>query len=248
MLLEGKITFVTGAASGIGEATAKRFAREGATVTVADVNDTQGERVVQEIRDAGGTADYFHADIASETGAQELVDHVVSTYGRLDVAVNNAGLAETPGLMHDLTPAAWNRTISIDLTGTWLCMKAELAHFVTVGGGVIVNTASGAGEKATPGLTAYSAAKHGVIGLTRTGAMDYIKQNIRINAVAPGTIETPAMLNFGEAQLAEWAALMPTGRMGKADEIANGIVWLASDEASYVTGTVLEIDGGYMQA
>ncbi|CAN5150191.1 SDR family oxidoreductase [soil metagenome] len=248
MLLEGKITFITGAASGIGEATAKRFAREGATVTVADVNDVEGERVVAEIREAGGTADYFHADIAAEDGAQQLVDHVVSTYGRLDVAVNNAGLAETPGLMHELSLAAWNRTISIDLTGTWLSMKAELAYFVTVGGGVIVNTASGAGEKATPGLTAYSAAKHGVIGLTRTGAMDYIKKNIRVNAVAPGTIATPAMLSFGEEQMAEWAALMPNGRMGRPEEIAAGITWLASDESSYVTGTVLEIDGGYMQA
>ena len=248
MLLEGKIAFVTGAGSGIGEATAKRLAREGASVTIADIADDGGNRVAEEITAAGGTADYFHADIASPTGAEELVDHVVATYGRLDLAVNNAGLAETPGLMHELDPAEWARVISVDLTGTWLCMRAELRYFVEHGGGAIVNTASGAGLKATPGLTAYSTAKHGVVGLTRTGAIDYIKQNIRINAVAPGTIRTPAMEAAGETQMAEWAALMPTGRMGTPDEIAAGIAWLLSDQASYITGTILEIDGGYMQA
>ena len=249
MLTEGKIALVTGAASGIGAQIAKRLAVEGASVTVADIADANGEAVVEQIRAAGGTADYFHADIASPTGAEELVAHVVATYGRLDLAVNNAGLAETPGPMHLLEPAAWDRTISIDLTGTWLCMRAELTHFVERGaGGAIVNIASGAGEKATPGLTAYSAAKHGVIGLTRTGAIDYIKQGIRINAVAPGTILTPAMESFGPEQMATWAALMPTGRMGTTAEVAAATVWLLSDEASYTTGSVLEVDGGYMQA
>lgn len=248
MLLEGKIALVTGGGSGIGEAIAKRLAKEGAQVTVADIADDGGNRVVEEIRAGGGVADFFHADIASPNGAQELVAHVVSTYGRLDLAANNAGLSERPGLMHELDPSDWAKVIGVDLTGTWLCMRAELAHFVEQGGGVIVNTASGAGLKATPGLTAYSAAKHGVVGLTRTGAIDYVKHNIRINAVAPGTIKTPAMEAAGEAQMAEWAALMPTGRMGAPEEIAAGVAWLFSDQASYVTGTVLEIDGGYMQA
>lgn len=248
MSLEPKIALVTGAGSGIGWATAKRLARDGISVTVADIDDAGGNRVVGEIIAAGGTADFFHADIASPTGATDLVAHVVATYGRLDLAVNNAGLAERPGRMHELDPAEWARVISVDLTGTWLCMRAELAHFVTHGGGSIVNTASGAGLKATPGLTAYSAAKHGVVGLTRTGAIDYITDNIRINAVAPGTIRTPAMERAGETQMADWAALMPTGRMGTPEEIAAGIAWLLSDQASYVTGIVLEIDGGYMQA
>ncbi|MEW1976754.1 SDR family NAD(P)-dependent oxidoreductase [Microbacterium profundi] len=248
MLLEGKIALVTGAGSGIGEAIAKRIAREGASVTVADIADAGGNRVVHEIRSEGGVADFFHADIASPDGAQQLVDHVVSTYGRLDLAANNAGLAERPGLMHELDPAEWARVIGVDLTGTWLSMRAELRHFMEQGSGVIVNTASGAGLKATPGLTAYSAAKHGVVGLTRTGAIDYVKHNIRINAVAPGTIRTPAMEAAGESQMAEWAALMPTGRMGTPEEIAAGVAWLFSDESSYITGTVLEIDGGYMQA
>jgi len=248
MLLEGKCGLVTGAGSGIGEAIAKRISREGASVTIADISDDDGHRVVEEIRAEGGEADFFHADISSPDGAQDLVDHVVSTYGRLDLAANNAGLAERPGLMHELDPADWAKVISVDLTGTWLCMRAELRQFVKQGSGVIVNTASGAGLKATPGLSAYSAAKHGVVGLTRTGAMDYVKSNIRINAVAPGTIRTPAMEAAGEEQMAEWAELMPTGRMGTAEEVAAAVTWLFSDESSYTTGTVLEIDGGYMQA
>ncbi|MGI4893956.1 MAG: SDR family NAD(P)-dependent oxidoreductase [Janthinobacterium lividum] len=249
MLLQDKIALVTGAGSGIGAETAKRLAAEGASVTVSDIADANGAKVVEEIRAAGGTADYFHADIASPTGAEELVAHVVETYGRLDVAVNNAGLAETPGPMHLLDPAAWARTIGIDLTGTWLCMRAELTYFVErAAGGAIVNVASGAGLKATPNLTAYSAAKHGVVGLTRTGAVEYIKQGIRINAVAPGTILTPGMQSAGEEQVAAWSALMPTGRMGSTAEVAAAILWLASEQASYTTGSVLEVDGGYMQA
>lgn len=248
MLLEGKNSLITGAGSGIGETTAKRMAAEGARVLVVDVNDAGGQRVTDEITAAGGTALFFHADVTEPDQVDAMVAFVVSSWGSLDLAVNNAGLAETPGLMHELSVDAWSKTIGIDLTGTFLSMRAELRQFVEQGGGVIVNTASGAGLKATPNLTAYSAAKHGVVGLTRTGAMDYVKSNIRINAVAPGTILTPAMKNFGDAQLAVWSELMPSGRLGTTDEVAAAIVWLLSDQASYTTGTVLEVDGGYMQA
>jgi len=243
-----KSSLITGAGSGIGETTAKRMAAEGAKVLVVDVNDVGGQRVTDEITEAGGTALYLHGDVTKVHEVDAMVAFAVETWGRLDLAVNNAGLAETPGLMHELSPEAWAKTIDIDLTGTFLCMRAELRQFVAQGGGVIVNTASGAGLKATPSLTAYSAAKHGVVGLTRTASMDYVKQNIRVNAVAPGTILTPAMKNFGEEQLAVWSELMPSGRLGTTDEVAAGIVWLLSDQASYTTGTVLEIDGGYMQA
>ncbi|MCU1480897.1 MAG: fabG18 [Subtercola sp.] len=248
MLLEGKNSLITGAGSGIGETTAKRMAAEGAKVLVVDVNDKGGQRVVDEITAAGGTALFLHGDVTKVDEVDAMVAFVVDTWGSLDLAVNNAGLAETPGLMHELSPEAWAKTIGIDLTGTFLCMRAELRQFVAQGGGVIVNTASGAGLKATPGLTAYSAAKHGVVGLTRTAAIDYVKQNIRVNAVAPGTILTPAMSSFGDEQVATWSELMPTGRMGTTDEVAAGIVWLLSDQSSYTTGSVLEIDGGYMQA
>lgn len=248
MLLEGKNSLITGAGSGIGEATAKRMAAEGAKVLVVDVNDVGGQRVVDEITAAGGTALFFHGDVTDVDQMDAMVALVVSMWGSLDLAVNNAGLAEQPGLMHELTPEAWAKTISIDLTGTFLCMRAELRQFVEQGGGVIVNTASGAGLKATPGLTAYSAAKHGVVGLTRTAAIDYVKKNIRVNAVAPGTILTPAMAAFGEEQLGVWGELMPSGRLGTTEEVAAGIVWLLSDQSTYTTGSVLEIDGGYMQA
>jgi len=248
MLLEGKSSVITGAGSGIGETTAKRMAAEGAKVLVVDVNDAGGQRVTDEITAAGGTALYLHGDVTKVDEVDAMVAFAVDTWGRLDLAVNNAGLAEKPGLMHELSPEAWAKTIDIDLTGTFLCMRAELRQFVAQGGGVIVNTASGAGLKATPSLTAYSAAKHGVVGLTRTAAMDYVKQNIRVNAVAPGTILTPAMEGFGDEQLAVWSELMPSGRLGTTDEVAAGIVWLLSDQASYTTGSILEIDGGYMQA
>lgn len=247
MLLEAKNALITGAGSGIGETTAKRMAAEGARVLVIDVNDEGGQRVVDEINAAGGTALFRHADVTKADEVDAAVAYLVEVWGSLDLAVNNAGLAEKPGLMHELDPAAWQKTIDIDLTGTFLCLRAELRQFVAQGGGVIVNTASGAGLKATPGLTAYSAAKHGVVGLTRTAAIDYVKKNIRVNAVAPGTILTPAMRAFGEEQVASWSELMPTGRMGTTEEVAAGIVWLLSDQSSYTTGSVLEIDGGYMQ-
>jgi NAD(P)-dependent dehydrogenase (short-subunit alcohol dehydrogenase family) len=249
MLLEGKNGLITGAASGIGETTAKRMAAEGARVLVVDVNEQGAKRVADEINAGGGTALSQRADISLVAEVDAMVAFAVKTWGKLDLAVNNAGFGEQqPGLTHELKPADWQRVIDVNLTGTWLCMRAELAQFMKQGGGVIVNTASGAGLKATPGMTAYSAAKHGVVGLTRTAAMDYVKKNIRINAVAPGTIVTPAMQRYSAEQLKIWADLMPTGRMGNPSEIAAGIVWLLSDQASYVTGTVLEIDGGYMQS
>jgi NAD(P)-dependent dehydrogenase (short-subunit alcohol dehydrogenase family) len=247
MLLEGKKALITGAGSGIGEITAKRMAAEGASVLVVDVNEEGGRRVVDEIVAAGGTAAFRKTDVSNVDEVDAMVAFAVETWGGLDLAVNNAGLAERPGLFHELDPAEYHRVLGVDLHGTFYSMRAELAHFVKNGGGAIVNTASGAGLKATPYLTAYSTAKHGVVGLTRTGAMDYVKDNIRVNAVAPGTILTPAMKAAGEAQAAEWAALVPMGRMGDPAEIAAGIVWLLSDQASFVTGTVLEIDGGYMQ-
>lgn len=248
MLLEGKNALITGAGSGIGETTAKRMAAEGAKVLVTDVNEVGGQRVTDEITALGGVAQFLRTDVSDPEQVPLMVSTVVETWGSLDLAVNNAGFAEQPGLMHLLEPSMFDRVMGVDLRGTFLCMRSELAYFVEHGGGVIVNVASGAGLKATPGLTAYSAAKHAVVGLTRTGAMDYVKHNIRINAVAPGTILTPAMETFGPDQLETWAALMPSGRMGTTAEIAAGIVWLLSDQSSYTTGSVLEMDGGYMQA
>jgi NAD(P)-dependent dehydrogenase (short-subunit alcohol dehydrogenase family) len=247
MLLEGKKALITGAGSGIGEVTAKRMAVEGASVLVVDINEEGGRRVAEEITAAGGTADFHKVDISKIEEVEEMVDFAVKTWGGLDLAVNNAGLSERPGLLHELDPAEYHRVLGVDLHGTFYSMRSELGYFVKNGGGVIVNTASGAGLKATPALTAYSTAKHGVVGLTRTAAMDYVRNNIRVNAVAPGTILTPGMRAAGETQMAAWADLVPMGRMGDPAEIAAAIVWLLSDQASFVTGTVLEVDGGYMQ-
>lgn len=248
MLLQDKTAVVTGSASGIGEATAKRLAAEGASVVIADVDVAGGQRVAQQIRAAGGEAAFLRTDVTDRTQTEAMVQFAVDTFGGLQLAVNNAGFAEAPGLLHELDPAAFDQVIAVDLKGVWLSMRAELAHLVAHGGGAVVNTASGAGLKAVPSLTAYSTAKHGVVGLTRTGAMDYVKQGIRINAVAPGTTATPALLSATEEMQAMAAAVMPTGRLAAPEEIAAGITWLLSEQASYVTGTTLEIDGGYLQA
>ena len=248
MPFQNKVALVTGSGSGIGEATAKRLSREGATIVVADVDPQGGERVVKDINAEGGRAAFVQTDVSDEQQTEAMVQFAVDTFGGLHLAVNNAGFGEAPSPMHQLEPSVFDRVIAVDLKGVWLCMRAELAHFVNNGGGAIVNTASGAGLKAVPGLTAYTAAKHGVVGLTRTGAIDYIKQDIRINAVAPGAVTTPLLLSQAKEQIAAISALMPTGRVARPEEIAAGIVWLLSDEASYVTGTILEIDGGFMQA
>lgn len=248
MLLEGKRALVTGAASGIGETTAKRLAAEGARVLVVDLNEKDGVRVVEEITAKGGTALFHQADISKPAAANAMVARAVEAWGGLDLAANNAGFSGLSGPLHDTEDSNWHRVIDINLNGTFYCMRAELTQFVKQGGGAIVNTASGAGLKATPTLAAYTAAKHGVVGLTRTGAMDYVKQNIRINAVAPGLTATPAMQRYSAEELKIWAELSPMGRIGSTDEIAAGIAWLLSDQASYITGLVLEIDGGYMQA
>ena len=172
----------------------------------------------------------------------------MSTHGGLHLAVNNAGLGHSPAPLHEIPLETYDRIFAVDIRGVLLCMREELAHFVAHGGGAIVNTASGTGLKAATGLSAYVAAKHAVVGLTRNGAIDYATQNIRVNAVAPGTILTPQMQSFPQSQQDTWAGLIPMGRMGTPDEIADAIAFLLSDKAAFITGTVLEVDGGFMQA
>lgn len=247
MLFEGKVAIVTGGASGIGEATAWKLAREGASVIVADRDENGGGRVAAEISATGGTAVFQRIDISSVSDVEALIRRAVDGYGGLHLAVNNAGFGHPPARLHELEAGTWDALMDVNLRGTWLCLRAELAHMVEAGGGAIVNTASVAGLKGVSGLSAYSTSKHAVIGLTRNAAIDYVTDGIRVNAVAPGTVATPLMLGQPKEVVDAFTALMPAGRLAEPDEVANVIAWLLSDQASYVSGEVVVIDHAAMQ-
>jgi NAD(P)-dependent dehydrogenase (short-subunit alcohol dehydrogenase family) len=245
--VDGKIALVTGAGSGIGRATALVFAREGAKVVVADVVVDGGEETVRQIKAAGGEAIFVKADMAKAAEVEAMVQKAVATYGRLDCAHNNAGIEGATGRTADYREEDWNRVIGINLTGVWLCMKHEIAQMLKQGGGAIVNTASDAGLLGVPQMPAYVASKHGVVGLTKTAALEYAKSGIRVNAVCPGVIKTPMVerITSQRAGRAErMAAAEPVGRMGKPEEIAEAVVWLCSEAASFVTGLPMPVDGG----
>jgi len=246
-LVDGKIALVTGAGSGIGRATALVFAREGAKVVVADVVVDGGEETVRLIKAAGGEAVFVKADMAKAAEVEAMVQKAVATYGRLDCAHNNAGIEGATGRTADYREEDWNRVISINLTGVWFCMKYEISQMLKQGGGAIVNTASDAGLLGVPQMPAYVASKHGVVGLTKTAALEYAKSGIRVNAVCPGVIKTPMVerITAQRAGRAErMAAVEPVGRMGKPEEIAEAVVWLCSEAASFVTGLPMPVDGG----
>lgn len=246
-LLDGKVALITGGSTGIGRATAQIFAREGAQVGVADVNAEGAEETVRLIRTAGGAALFIRADVSQAADTEAMVRTVVETYGRLDCAFNNAGIEGEMQSTQDYSEAAWERVMGINLKGVWLSMKAEIQHMLGHGGGAIVNTASAAGLVAVPSLSAYVAAKHGVVGLTKTAALEYAKAGIRVNAVCPGGVDTPMVQRvFGSSQeLAEAAiASEPVGRLAQPAEIGEAVAWLCSDAASFVTGHPMAVDGG----
>jgi NAD(P)-dependent dehydrogenase (short-subunit alcohol dehydrogenase family) len=243
-----KVALVTGAGSGIGRTTALAFAREGARVIVADVTD-QGHAVAQEIVAAGGAARFIQADVSDPAAVERLVAESVATYGRLDIAFNNAGIGGVMAQTADVTLEDWQRLLGINLTGVWLCMKHELAQMSAQGGGVIINNASILGLVGFRGASAYVASKHAVLGLTKTAALEYAQQHIRVTAVCPGFVHTPlvdeGLRDDVQAQQGI-AALHAMGRMGEPDEIAGAVLWLASDAASFVTGSAFVVDGGYL--
>ena len=245
--MEGKVALVTGGGSGIGRAAALAFAREGAIASIADVAVEAGEETARMIRQSGSEAVFIQCDVASAVEVKAMVDKTVEAYGRLDCAFNNAGIEGVISPIVDYPEEMWNRMISINLTGVLLCMKYEIPQMLKQGGGAIVNMASVAGLIGTPTLSAYTAAKHGVVGLTKTAALECAKTGIRVNAVCPSVIRTPMFDRLG-AENPEMGKLMlqmcPEGRMGEADEVAEAVVWLCSDSASFITGHAMTVDGG----
>jgi NAD(P)-dependent dehydrogenase (short-subunit alcohol dehydrogenase family) len=235
----GKVAIVTGGGSGIGRATALQLGSQGAHVIVADVNEEGGEKTVAEI---GGGARFVRTDVTNPADVDALV---AACDGRLDIAFNNAGTSGNFGNVADTDIDEWRRVVDLNLVGVYLCMRAELK--VMGSGGVIVNTSSGAGLMGFAGLSAYVASKHAVIGLTKTAALEYARAGIRINAVCPGTVRTPMLEGFfggDETALKAMGDMMPIGRLATAEEIAEAVVWLCSDHASYVTGMAMPVDGG----
>ncbi len=243
---QDKVVIVTGAGSGIGRATALAFAREGAWVVVSDIQERDGIDTVERIKKESGEAYFIKCDVSSEPQVQNLVEKTVQKYGRLDCAYNNAGVEGSPSSTIECSSENWDKTIDINLKGVWLCMKYEIPAMLRYGRGSIVNCSSIAGLVGFETIPAYVASKHGVIGLTETAALEFAKKNIRVNAVCPGAIHTPMLDRFTKGEEEIMADQDPMGRVGRPEEIADSVLWLCSDKASYVTGQSIAVDGGWV--
>jgi NAD(P)-dependent dehydrogenase (short-subunit alcohol dehydrogenase family) len=244
-LVEGKVVLVTGAASGIGRASALVFAREGAKVVACDIDEKGGDETLGLVREAGGEGEFLRTDVAREEQVEALVAYAVERFGRLDCAHNNAGITGAVGAVHQIDLAGWERTLTVNLTSVFLCMKHEIRVMLEQGGGAVVNTASGAGFVPTPTLSPYCASKHGILGLTKTAAVENARTGIRVNAVCPGSIDTPMLRAYMKDPQIEKLirAGQPGGRLGDPAEIAEAAVWLCSDRASFVSGESMLVDG-----
>lgn len=246
-LFKDKVTFITGGGTGIGLATALAFAKEGASVCVAGLSEKDIQEAVNRIEHEGKEAIAVKCDVQQAEDVKAALDQTIETYGRLDYAFNNAGVEQPQIALADISEKEFDRQMNINLKGVFLGMKYQIPLILKSGGGAIVNTSSGAGVKGFKGQAAYTAVKHGVIGLTRSAALDYATDNIRINVVAPGMIDTPMMDRFtGGTEQGRKGAISqePIGRMGTPQEIANAVIWLCSDASSFVTGHALVADGG----
>lgn len=241
----GKAVLITGAASGIGRAAAVAFAAEGARVAILDRSEEALQETAEAVKAAGGEMLSIACDVSAPDQVEAAVARTVETFGRLDIAFNNAGVENKAASVHEIELAEWDRILGINLRGVFVCMKHELAQMVEQGGGVVINTSSGAGIRGVAGGAAYAASKHAIIGLTRSAALDYAKQNIRVNAVLPGNVETPMMDRFTGGDIQKAIDLEPVGRLGKPEEIAEAVLWMASDLGRFVTGAATVVDGGW---
>lgn len=247
MTLDGKVALVTGAASGIGRAAAHVLAARGAAVVVSDIDAETGQSVVDAISAAGGKATFIKTDVTNPDDVERLVARTVETYGGLDCAINNAGTAQEYVKTHEMSLETFDHVFNLNVRSVFLCMRAELNHMLGNGGGSIVNISSGAGLKAVEGMPAYVGSKHAVLGLTRNAAIEYVKDGVRVNAVAPATIATPMITSLPQEQQDLYGSFVPMGRLGTSEEVASLIAFLASDESSFITGVTIPVDGGFTQ-
>lgn len=249
MEFEGKIALITGAGSGIGRVTAQAFAQEGATVVVSDINEKGGTETLQSITEAGGKAIFIKTNVAVFEEVEQLINTTVEQFGRLDIAINNAGIGGIPARTIDMSLESWDNVMAVNATGVFYCMKLEIKQMLAQGGGVIVNTASIAGLRGLPNNLAYVASKHAVVGMTKTAAMEYARNNIRVNALCPVFTVTPLfnpeIMDKMSAGLSDkLKANVPMKRFADPMEMANTTLWLCSDKASFVTGHAMPVDGG----
>lgn len=247
-LFDGKVAIVTGGGSGIGQAACHLYAREGAKVVVSDIDEKGGNETCQAIQEMNGEAAFIQADVSKPAECQALVDKTLEKYGRLDIAFNNAGIGGEANLTGEYSIEGWQKVIEINLSGVFYCMRYEIPAMLKTGGGAIVNMASILGQVGISQSPAYVAAKHGVVGLTRTAAVEYAQEGLRINSVGPAFISTPLIsaLEQNEKARAHLISLHPIGRLGRSEEVAELVIWLSSDKASYITGAYYAVDGGYL--
>jgi len=244
--MRGKTVIITGAASGIGKATAELFAKEGANVVVSDINEIAAKVVAEDIVSNGGKAVFIKTDVSKPEEMEKLVDFAVETYGNLDIAVNNAGIGGEINPIADMSIEGWHTVIGVNLNSLFYGLKYQISAMLKNGGGSIVNVSSILGSVGFAGSAGYTSAKHGILGLTKTAAMEYSSKNIRVNSVGPGFIETPLLDALDDVMKSQLVALHPIGRLGRSEEVAELIFWLGSDKASFVTGSYHPVDGGYL--
>jgi NAD(P)-dependent dehydrogenase (short-subunit alcohol dehydrogenase family) len=241
---ENKVVFITGGSTGIGFSTAKRFAEEGAKVVIASSNVERGEAAIKQIKLSGSEALFIQTDVSQFDQIQKAIEKTIENYGRLDYAFNNAGTPGEMGPLHTGSEENWDNVLDVNLKGIWAAMKFEIEHMAQNGGGVIINNSSTAGGRGIAGLSVYNASKFGIHGLTKAAALEYAKAGVRVNIVMPGPIET----NMIQGMQDYLVSMVPMEHTGEPDDIANAVLWLCSDEASFVTGVALPVDGGMLES